>query len=147
MDSKIINLEDLYIKTDQNTTRSLKSVIEKAINQSYKKKKISEEDYRGLGGKKNYDTIIHQMVYEDNKYTYPQPVICNSCKKTHNMKMTPNLPGITCYLSRTSKNVSYNIKVKCTECNKIKNSYINKDTLPENILSKLKKEELKLLKQ
>lgn len=142
-----INLEQLFIKTEQNTNRSLKSLIEKKINTQFQKGKLDEKDYRALGGKALIkSSITPTKVYEDPAYSYPHPIICHKCHKVDNVKLTQNKPGIQCYISPNSKNLALNIKVACQKCNTIKNSYIKKDSLPMNILSKVRKEEAKIKK-
>lgn len=130
---KVINLENVFIKTEKND-RSLKSILEKTVNHYFKDNKISLQEYESMGGTKisNQNTSIE--VYSDPKFVYECPIICNSCKKKNNNKLTPNLPGITCFISKTSKTSPLNIKVKCKICNMNKNSYINRNTLPDKIL-------------
>lgn len=145
MSMKVINLENVFIKTEKND-RSLKSILEKTVNHYYKDNKISAEEYESMGGTKNSNQNTSIQVYSDPNFVYSHPIICNSCKKKNNNKLTPNLPGITCFISKTSKTSPLNIKVKCQICQMNKNSYINKKSLPDKILkiieTKLKEKDL-----
>lgn len=133
MSMKVINLENVFIKTEKND-RSLKSILEKTVNHYYKDNKITLDEYESMGGTKISSQNTSIQVFSDPNFVYEYPIICNSCKKKYNSKLTPNLPGITCFISKTSKTSPLNIKVKCRNCNMNKNSYINKKNLPEKIL-------------
>lgn len=132
---RTIDIKNLFIKTDQGNDKHaylfLKSLINKAPH-----KARTEEEFIKCGGNpkilsKPANTVVE--VYSDKKYTYPYNVICNSCKQ-QGEPLTPNLPGIVCNMSKTSKAVSMNIKVVCANCQKNKNSYINITTLPNDIV-------------
>lgn len=137
MNNKIINLENIYLKTEKND-KSLKSIIEQTINQYYKNNKISEDLYKELGGTKINNKDNCKEFFSDPYYVYPEKIICNSCKSKRNEKLTPNLPGIKCYYSETSKSSPLNIKVTCSICKMNKNSFINRNTLPPELLEKIK---------
>jgi hypothetical protein len=136
MNNKTINLENIYIKTEKND-KSLKNVIEQIINQYYKNNKISEEMYKNLGGNKNNSKNNCKEFFSDPDFIYKKNIICNSCKSKRNEKLTPNLPGIKCYYSVTSKSSPLNIKVTCAICKMNKNSFINRNTLPKELLDKI----------
>lgn len=133
---KQLSIDEIYIKTDKND-HSLKNYVKKMADKYYKDKKINEENYKLLGGTKENKEKNNIEIYKDTNFLYEKDIVCNSCKKKTNEKMTPNKPGIMCYISKNSKSKSLNIKVECKNCSSRKNSYINKKELPENILKKI----------
>lgn len=139
MNSRTINIDDIYIKTDHNTRRSFKNVIEATVNKLYKRNKLSDDEYHSLGGSKTYGESQYHKIFESSSFVYPKPIVCHSCKKNSQNKLTDNKPGFACFVSISSKNDSYNIKTKCASCDKMKNSYINLKTLPDKYIQKIKK--------
>lgn len=131
-----IDINDIYIRDDKNKDQKFTKIIKKLINNKFKSNKISEEEYRQLGGNRDNNTkAITKNFYSDKVYVYPLDTVCNHCAHQEiPKKHTRNLPGIECYLSETSKKNAYSIKVKCCECKNIKNTFINKNTLPDYML-------------
>lgn len=130
-----ISLDQLFISTEKQD-KPLNMVIKNQIKKFYEKDKISDDELKIIGG--SFLSLPKSIkICENETYTYPYPIICNSCNNKRNIKMTENLPGIECFYSSTSKSTPINIKVKCRICNNTKNSYINSSTLPADMQKKI----------
>lgn len=147
MNLNTINLDEIYFETDKGNRRSLKSLTESTINKLYKKEKISPEEYRSLGGTKEYNTHKYEKIYETSDHKYPHNIICQTCKKGTNKALTPNTVGFQCFGSLTKETSTYNVKSTCSICNNPKNSYVSINNFPENIKREILENERKIRKK
>lgn len=143
MNLNTINLDEIYFETEKGNRRSLKSLTESMINKFFKKEKISAEEYRSLGGSKEYNTHKYVEIYHTDTLRYPHNIICQTCKKGTNKAVTPNQPGFTCFGSLTKDTSTYNVKSVCSVCNKPKNSYVSINNFPEEIKKNIIQNEAK----
>lgn len=147
MNIPTINLDEIYFETEKNNRRSLKSLTESLINKQYKKSKICEEEYRSLGGTKEYNTHKYVKIYSTTSKHYPHNIICQTCKKGDAKAVTPNGIGFECYGSLTKTTSTYNVKASCKLCNKPKNSYVSINKFPEDIKKEILENEKKIKKK
>lgn len=147
MNLNTINLDEIYFETEKNNRRSLKSLTESLVNKLYKKNKISEEEYRALGGTKEYNTHKYEKIYETTTHKYPHNIICQTCKKGESKAVTPNGVGFTCFGSLTKDTSTYNVKSTCSLCNKPKNSYVSINNFPDHIKKDILENERKIRKK
>lgn len=147
MNLNTINLDEIYFETEKNNRRSLKSLTESLVNKLYKKNKISEEEYRALGGTKEYNTHKYEKIYETTTHKYPHNIICQTCKKGESKAVTPNGVGFTCFGSLTKDTSTYNVKSTCSICNNPKNSYVSINNFPENIKKEILENERRIRKK
>lgn len=147
MNLNTINLDEIFFASEKNNRRSLKSLTESLINKLYKKNKISEEEYRALGGTKEYNTHKYEKIYETTTHKYPHNIICQTCKKGESKAVTPNGVGFTCFGSLTKDTSTYNVKSTCSLCGKPKNSYVSINNFPDNIKKDILENERKIRKK
>lgn len=147
MNLNTINMDEIYFETEKGNRRSLKSLVESIVNKLYKKEKIDEETYRSLGGTKVYNTHKYEQIYETKNVKYNHPIICQTCKKGTNKALTDNTVGFTCFGSLTKNTTTYNIRAVCSQCNKLKNSYVSIEKFPENIKKEILENESKIRKR
>lgn len=147
MNLNTINLDEIYFETEKNNRRSLKSLTESLVNKLYKKNKINEEEYRALGGTKEYNTHKYEKIYETSTHKYPHNIICQTCKKGESKAVTPNGVGFTCFGSLTKDTSTYNVKSTCSLCNKPKNSYVSINNFPDHIKKDILENERKIRKK
>ncbi len=130
---KEANIQDLFYEDKNGNKKRFGSLLVNVARAAYANKNFENADelLEALGGAEAIPKSEHIVTFSlDAKYKHN--MVCKTCNHT-----TENKPGYECKVSSNSKNITYSIKTSCAVCNTIKNHYVSKSSLPNDLISKI----------